>query len=107
MNPCAVCGDETDAPEYWNRHVCRDCRNLRVLFAARCERMDCFWSTTEAGFEASRGAVKQAIQREANFHETTERVIRKNHGHSTEHWEMDHPDRERLLPSEGGGDSER
>lgn len=99
-SPCAICGDETTAPERWNRTVCHECASRPVLFAAHCERADCRWTTTEEGREYKRGGVKQSIQRACNNHETTTRVIRRDHGHLAEWWEMDHPDREEYLPSE-------
>lgn len=95
---CAVCGGETDAPEKWGQRVCTDCRYLRVLRVARCERADCRWTTTEDGFEYNRGAAKQAIQRDANNHEKMKRIIEDEHGHNVETWETNHPGRERLLP---------
>ena len=102
MSQCAVCGEPTDNPEHWGRFLCSDCADLRVLFAAHCERGGCRWSITEEGREYKRGQAKQAIQRGCNQHEKTKRIINRDHGHTAEWWEMDHPDRDRLLPSEVG-----
>ena len=100
MNECAVCGEPTDNPEHWGCHVCRECADRPVLFVARCESWECQWSATEEGREYKRGQAKQAIQREANTHEKRKRIIERVHGHAVFWWEMDHPDRDRLLPSE-------
>ena len=86
-NTCAICGESTDHPEFWGRVTCYDCGSQPVVFQAGCDTCD--WSTTVEDTERGRGRAKQAAQREANSHETTEALT--DHGpadHSTTVWEV-------------------
>lgn len=100
VNECAVCGEQTDVPEHWGRHVCGPCSQRPVLFAARCNRWDCHWTGTADGREYKRGEAKQHIQMLCNQHERTRKAIHDDPDHTAEWWEIDHPDREAFYPSE-------
>ena len=96
---CAVCDEQTAAPERWGRTVCEDCSSLSVLFAVSCGV--CGWSTTTTGNERNRGGVKQMAQMYGNNHEKEESLNDESpDDHPTAVWEMDHPDREEHVPSE-------
>jgi predicted ATP-dependent serine protease len=87
-NTCAICGESTDPPEFWGRVTCHDCGSQPVAFEASCDT--CGWSTTVKDSERARGRAKQAAQREANTHETTETLSdRGPDDHSTAVREID------------------